>query len=326
MERYADHDGDGYLDYAGKYETGLINQGWKDAGNAIINADGSLASPPIALCEVQAYAYRAWRQVARLLQVLGDADKAADLDRRATEMQIRFDGHFWSEELGCYLLALQKDARPAAVVTSNAGQVLWGGIASRERAALVAERLMQPDMFSGWGIRTLSSRAAVYNPMSYHTGSVWPHDNALIVEGLKRYGHDHAALRVFDALFEAASNFRDYRMPELYCGFDREEEHAPVRYPVACSPQAWASAAIPHALWQLLGLRPEALEGRLAITRPCLPDWLDWLEVRNMQVGTARVDLRFQRTGVGTLQVQPSVREGTLSVEQVVDEVAPDVF
>jgi glycogen debranching enzyme len=235
MAEDADGDGDGYVDYAGRYARGLVNQGWKDSGNAIVNADGTLAEPPIALCEVQAYAYRAWRQTATLLRRLGEPGRADELEHRAAALRARFNRDFWSDALGCYVLARQAAGRPAAVVASNAGQVLWGGIATAEQAARVVERLMQPDMFSGWGIRTLSAHAAAYNPIGYHLGTVWPHDNSLILAGFRRYRHDAAALEVFDALFDAASLFRGYRLPELYCGHDRREsEDGPIPYPVAC--------------------------------------------------------------------------------------------
>ncbi|MGH7359795.1 MAG: amylo-alpha-1,6-glucosidase, partial [Candidatus Rokuibacteriota bacterium] len=238
----------GYLHYAGEYENGLVNQGWKDSGNAIVNADGTLVEPPVALCEVQAYAYRAWRQSARLLRALGDPDAAAPLDRRADALRSRFAQDFWDDRLHCYVLARQAGGRPAAVVASNAGQVLWGEVAPAEQADRLAERLLAPDMYSGWGIRTLSAESRAYNPMSYHLGSVWPHDNSLILAGFRRYGLDAAALRLFDGLFDAASNFRDYRLPELFCGYRREESaDRPIPYPVACSPQAWAAGALPYA-------------------------------------------------------------------------------
>jgi glycogen debranching enzyme len=328
MEHHADHDGDGYLDYVGCYANGVINQGWKDAGNAIVNADGSLAEPPIAPCEVQAYAYRAWRQTAALLRALGERERAATLEDHADDLRARFERDFWSDELSYYVLARQAGGRPAAVVSSNAGQVLWGGIAGAERAARIAERLLAPDMFSGWGIRTLSSNSAAYNPMSYHTGSVWPHDNGLIVAGLRRYGHDAAALRVFDGLFDAAASFPEYRLPELYCGYHRREgEEQPIRYPVACSPQAWAAGAIPHALWNLLGLRANALEGCLRIVHPRLPGWLDWLELRGVPVGRDRVDLRFTRNGHADADISVDAHSsGTVRVESTDRLHPPDAF
>jgi glycogen debranching enzyme len=315
LERFADHDGDGYIDYSGRYAQGLVNQGWKDSGNAILDVDGALPEPPIALCEVQAYAYRAWRQTATLLRTLGDGARAEDLERRAAALQERFERDFWSEALGCYVLARQARGRPVAQVASNAGQVLWGGIAAPERAARVAARLLADDMFSGWGIRTLSSTSATYNPISYHLGSVWPHDNGLIAAGFCRYDQEEAALRVFDALYQAASIFRHYRLPELYAGYGRSEsEDRPVSYPVACSPQAWAAGAIPHALWNLLGLRPAALEHRLDVVRPRLPVWLEWLEISDLRVGDARADVRFERRRDGRVHVTAEVRAGRLAV------------
>jgi glycogen debranching enzyme len=193
------------------------------------------------------------------------------------------------------VLARQKDGRPASVVTSNAGQVLWTGIARPERAARVVQRLMSPEMFGGWGIRTLASNATAFNPMSYHLGSVWPHDNALILAGFRRYGHDDAALTMFDALYAAAQRFRDYRLPALFAGYARSESEAePVRYPVACSPQAWAAGALPHALWALLGLRADAGAGILYVCRPRLPHGLNEIELADIKVGSARVDLRLR--------------------------------
>ena len=323
IDKYADHDGDGYLDYVGQYAGGLINQGWKDAGNSIPNADGSQVTPPVAMCEVQAYVYRAWRQTAGLLRSLGERDRAAELERRAADMQARFERDFWSEELGCYLLALQEGGRPAAVMASNTGQVLWTGIAHPDRARRVSERLRQPDMFSGWGIRTLSSAEKAYNPISYHLGTVWPHDNALIAAGFERYGLDEAALAVFGALFDAAAGMNHYRLPELFSGYERREgEQRPVGFPVACSPQAWAAGAIPHVLWTTLGLRANAPENRLRIVRPVLPPWLDWLELQNIRVGKACLALRFERTGGPEA---PGVQPATVDVISNEDGVEIEV-
>jgi glycogen debranching enzyme len=312
----ADSDGDGYLDYRGEYETGLVNQGWKDSGNAIVDADGGLAKPPVALCEVQAYAYRAWRECAGLLRALGDIVTAESLERRAAELRDRFDLDYWSDALDCYVLARHARGRRAEVVSSNAGQVLWGGLAPASRAQRLTARLTADDMFSGWGIRTLASTAAAYNPMSYHLGSVWPHDNALVLAGFRRYGYDGPALRIFDGLFEAATKFRSFRLPELFCGFARQATaQEPVRYPVACSPQAWAAGALPHALYSLLGLHPDASLKRLEIRRPRLPSWLPDVSVRDLRVGTARVDVHFRREADGPrANVDSSVRDGELTV------------
>lgn len=316
IERFGDSDGDGYLDYRGAYGSGLVNQGWKDSGVAIVNSDGSLATPPIALCEVQGYLYRAWLSAARLLALTGDESRARVLERQAAALRERFERDFWSDRLGCYVLALQQGGRPAEVVTSNTGQVLWSGIASDERARAVAARLMQDDMFSGWGIRTLSSREQRYNPLSYQLGSVWPHDNALILAGLKRYGCDAEAQRVFAALRDAAGGLRGHRLPELYAGIARgPEERHPVRYPVACSPQAWAAAAMPYALVSLLGLEPNALEHRLRIVDPRLPSHTDRLSLSRLRVGAAVVDLVFLRSSDDNVAVSWHVHSGPLVVE-----------
>jgi len=323
IERYGDGDRDGYLDYGGvqadgSYEGGLVNQGWKDSGDAIVNADGSLAEPPIALCEVQGYLYRAWRSAARTLRRLGDGVAADALERKATALRERFEQDYWSEELGCYVLARQLGGRAAAVVSSNAGQVLWSGIAGAAHAAAVARRMMAPDMFSGWGVRTLSARERRYNPLSYHLGSVWPHDNAMLCAGFRRYGQNDAALRIFEALCAAASGFRNQRMPELYCGFERSaEETHPVPYPVACSPQAWAAGAIPYALTSLLGLVADAPAGVLRILDPCLPERLGRLRLTGLRVGEATVDLSFERDAHGEVQFEATVARGTLRIERI---------
>jgi glycogen debranching enzyme len=307
---------DHYLQYDGQYSTGLVNQGWKDSGNAIVNADGSLAEPPIALAEVQGYVFRAWH-AARLLQTaIGSHEEFADAAR---DLADRFDRDFWSDELGCYVLALQRGDRAAAVVSSNAGQVLWGGIARADRARRVSERLLADDMFSGWGIRTLSHLEERFNPVSYHLGSVWPHDNAIILAGLRRYGLDHAATRIFDALLDAAIEFHG-RLPELFCGFQRREHESPVPYPSASSPQAWAAGSLPHALWNLLGLRPNALEDRLDVRRPILPERLQSLTLSSLRVGHATVDLRFERRG-DRVSVDADVHTGRLDV-RVTDDLA----
>jgi len=321
IERYGDGDGDGYLDYGGgqadgSYQGGLVNQGWKDSGDAIVNADGTLAEPPIALCEVQGYLYRTWHSAARTLRHLGEHSTAADLEQKAAALRERFERDYWSGKLGCYVLARQRGGRAAEVIASNAGQVLWSGIASAEHAAAVERRMMAPDMFSGWGVRTLSSKERRYNPLSYHLGSVWPHDNALLCAGLRRYGRNESALRIFDALCAAASGFRNERMPELYCGFARSaEETHPVPYPVACSPQAWAAGAIPYALTSLLGLAADAPEALLRICDPLLPEWIGHLQLCGLRVGDASVDLTFERDAHGQVQYDAAVRSGTLRVE-----------
>jgi glycogen debranching enzyme len=318
IEGFGDSDGDGYLDYRGGYGSGLVNQGWKDSGVAIVNADGSLATPPIALCEVQGYLYRAWLAGARLLALTDEQGRAQALTERAAALRERFERDFWSDRLGCYVLALQRGGRPVEVVASNSGQVLWSGIASREHAYTVASRLLEDDMFSGWGIRTLSSREQRYNPLSYQLGSVWPHDNALILAGFKRYGCHAQAQRVFAALHDAAGGLRGHRLPELYAGLERgADERHPVRYPVACSPQAWAAAAMPYALVSLLGLEPDALEHRLRIVEPRLPAGVDRLSLAGVHVGQAVADLNFLRASDDNVGVTWTVRQGPLLVESV---------
>lgn len=315
MERYADADGDGYLDYTGGDERGLINQGWKDSGNAIVNRDGSLARPPIALCEVQGYAFRAWQAEAWLRQQLGDRARADAAERRAEDMRARFNRDFWSEDLGCYVLARQRDGEPVATVASNTGQVLWSGIAPADRARRVVDRLMAPDMYSGWGIRTLSSDAVRFNPISYQLGSVWPHDNALILAGFRRYAHDEAARRIFDGLFEAAAAMKNGRLPELFCGHSRRVATRPVPYPVASSPQAWAAGALPYALWNLLGLDADAPAGVLRIVRPLLPSQVERVELSALRVGGALVNLRFSaEPHGGAVHVESEVTQGDLHV------------
>jgi glycogen debranching enzyme len=314
MADYGDPEGMGYLAYQTKSSQGLGNQGWKDSGDAIVNADGTLATPPIALAEVQGYVFRAKRGLAELYRRAGDAERAGQLDAEAADLARRFDRDFWLEDKGIYALALQKGGRPAAVATSNAGQVLWSGIAEADKARRTAERLLAEDMFSGWGIRTLSARERRYNPLEYHLGTVWPHDNALILAGLCRYGLHEAALRVFEGITEAACHFPLYRLPEVFAGLDRREYGTPVRYPVACHPQAWAAGAVPFMLVSLLGLAPEAFAGRLHLVRPVLPAHVRDVELAGLRVGSARVDLSFQRAGDGRAAVEVLKTDGPIEV------------
>jgi glycogen debranching enzyme len=315
MSDWGDHDGDGYFDYEGNYQNGLVNQGWKDSGDAIVNADGTLVEPPVALAEVQSYAYRAWRSAATLQRALDQPDRASSAARRADALRSGFEEDFWSEKLGCYVLARQRGGRPAEVVSSNAGQVLWGGIASLAHARQVAHRLFESDMFTGWGIRTLSSRERRFNPISYHLGSVWPHDNGFILDGLRRYGLDDCAVRIFQGLFDAAVHLSGYRLPELFCGYERQPGEPPVSYPFASSPQAWAAGALPHCIWSLLGLRPDALNRSLEIVRPMLPPSVEWIEVNRLRVGTAEAYLRFDRRDDGSADVDAKVLHGDLQMQ-----------
>jgi glycogen debranching enzyme len=314
IDRYGDADGDGYVEYASPAEGGLINQGWKDSGDAIVRADGSLAKPPIALVEVQAYVYRAKRAMARLYERAGDTVRAQRLRRQAHDLRARFNRDYWYAREGLFDLALQAKKEPTRVASSNAGHALWAGIADPRKARRTGERLMKEDLFSGWGVRTLSSTAAAYNPIGYHLGTVWPHDNALIVAGLRRYRMDDAARRIFEGLFHAARQFEAHRLPELFSGFSRKEYELPVRYPVACHPQAWAAAAMPYMLKTLLGVVPDGFAGRLRIIRPVLPDFVDRVELRRLSVGRACVDVVFERTASGRITTRVSRVQGRLEI------------
>ena len=295
IDEFGDRDGDGFVEYERRSPQGLANQGWKDSHDAIVHADGRLAEGPIALVEVQGYVYRAKRDIAEVYEALGDRETAQRLRTEAQTLRAAFNAAFWNAEEGTFVLALDGHKRQVASVTSNPGHCLYCGIADPDKAAGVAQRLMAEDMFSGWGVRTLSSECPAYNPMSYHNGSVWPHDNAIIAAGLKRYGHEEAVRRVADALLAVTTSARDLRLPELYCGFDRSERDAVVAYPVACIPQAWAAAAPFLVLQTLLGIFPDAPSRQLLIERPMLPDWLQSIRLQGLRVGQARVTLGFKR-------------------------------
>jgi glycogen debranching enzyme len=299
VDRYGDTDGDGYVEYEVRSEKGLVNQGWKDSGDAIMNRDGSMARPPIALVEVQAYVYQAKQLMADLFARAGEAETSERLQHEADALRERFNRDFWLDE-GYYALALQgEENRPASVLSSNAGHALWAGIADADKARLTAEQLMRPEMFNGWGIRTLAESEVYYNPLGYHLGTIWPHDNSLIATGFRRYGLDDAAMRVFTGLLDAAVCFDGHRLPELFAGFARDDYGVPVNYPVACQPQAWAAGTLPYLLKVMLGLTPEAFDKRLRVTRPLLPDFVNHVEVKRLRVGAARVDLMIERVGAG---------------------------
>jgi glycogen debranching enzyme len=305
--------GTGYVTYHSTTRRGLVNQGWKDSGDGIVDADGSVAEPPIALVEVQAYVYAAKTGIADLYERAGDNDRAAALRGEADDLRQRFEREFWSDSLGCYALAIADGGRRCDVVTSNAGQVLWTGIASPGHAAAVTERLLRDDMFDGWGIRTLSSRAKAYNPVGYHLGTVWPHDNGLIAEGFWGTGRDDVTGRLLSSLVDAAQDFPQERLPECFSGYAKRDFGVPVRYPIACHPQAWAAGAIPHVVTSSLGLLPEAFEGRLRIVRPRLPGFVRHVELRGMRVGGTELDLAFDSDGHAT-RVSVERLDGDLDV------------
>jgi len=300
IEKYGDLDGDGFVEYLRRSRKGLINQGWKDSWDANMHRDGSVAAPPVALVEVQGYVYDAKWRMASLLRTFGDAANADRLKREAAELAKRFEKTFWMPQRGYYAMALDNEKKQLQVISSNVGHLLFTRIVSRERARAVVNRLMAPDMFSGWGWRTLSQEEPVFNPLSYHRGSVWPHDNSLIAHGMALNEFRHPAMHALSTLFQAALNFRDYRLPELFCGVQRREYDEPVHYPVSCSPQAWASGAFFLILTSLLGIRPSAQRKELNIVNPVLPEWLDYLYVRNLKIGKSRVGLDFARRGERT--------------------------
>jgi glycogen debranching enzyme len=315
IDQYGDAAGDGYVSYLSNQQQGLANQGWKDSHDAIMATNGRFAEPPIALVEVQGYVYMAKTSIADLYERVGDDARASRLRKEAADLRTRFNRDFWVEEEGCFALALEAGRRRCAVMSSNPGQALWTGIVDEDKAGRVVDRLMRPDLFSGWGIRTLSDKERRYNPMGYHLGTVWPHDNSLIAAGFRRYGYDTAACRVFVGLLEAAMEFEDYRLPELFTGYAREEFAVPVRYPVACHPQAWAAGTVPFFVETFLGLEPDGFANRLRIVNPDLPDFVQTAEYRHLRVGTGSVDLRFRRLDNGKMDVQVANVTGSLNVE-----------
>ena len=295
MDQYGDTDGDGFLEYASATARGLRHQGWKDSDEAVFHADGRLAEGPIALCEVQGYAYAARCAMAKLAARLGHEALAEHQAGRAASLRDQFDQQFWCDEIGTYALALDGDKRPCKVRTSNAGQCLFTGIVAPQRARQVADQLLSEAFFTGWGVRTVAASEARYNPMSYHNGSVWPHDTALIALGFSRYGLRDASAQLLTGLFEASSFVDLSRLPELFCGFRRRPGEGPTRYPVACAPQTWASASVFMLLQACLGLTVEAQEGRVRCSWPILPPAIDEVRVRNLVVGQGQVDLTFRR-------------------------------
>ncbi len=314
IDRWGDLDGDGFIEYQRRSEAGLVNHGWKDSHDSIVHADGSLAEGPIALVEAQAYVYAAKQQIAGVYDELAQPERAAALRAQAAALRVAFNDAFWDPEQAYYVLALDGHKQQVRSVTSNAAHCLYCGIADADKAAIVARRLMEPDMFSGWGIRTLSRLHPAFNPMSYHNGSVWPHDNAIAAAGLKRYGYHDAAARIAQALFEVASGARDLRLPELVCGVSRDESRSIVSYPVACIPQAWAAAAPFMLLQSLLGISAQAPSNRLTVEKPTLPPWLQSVDVRELHVGGSRVSLAFRRTGPGTTGFSLLANAGELHV------------
>ena len=294
-DQYGDRDGDGYLEYYQESSKGCTNQGWKDSGDSVVHRNGELAEASIALSEVQGYVYDAKVRLASVFERLGHAEKATALREQAAALRARFAEDFWMDDEKYVALALDKRKAQVGSVSSNPGHNLLSGLLTEEQAAHVAKRLLADDMFSGWGIRTLSAKEKAYNPMSYHNGSVWPHDNSLIVMGLKRYGFHAEAERVMEGLIEAAGHFAYDRLPELFCGYDSGEGH-PVSYPIACSPQAWAAGTALTFVRVILGLMPDVPAGIVTIA-PSLPKGIHYMEVTNLRVGSGCLDLLIQKEG-----------------------------
>ncbi len=313
IDEYGDVDGDGFVEYERHSERGLSNQGWKDSSDAVRNRDGSLAEGPIALVEVQGYVYAARRGMARLALLRGENQLAAAQEKAADRLREQFEHKFWMPDAGTYALALDGRKQQVDGITSNAGHALWAGIASVEHAASVARVLTSEPLWSGWGIRTLASDNVGFNPIGYHLGTIWPHDNGICAAGFARYGLFDEARKVCGALLEATIHFREARLPELFCGFDRDYSPLPVPYPVACSPQAWAAGSLFHMVSATLGMHPNARANRLELVRPTLPDWLDDLRLRNLRVGNALVDLAFDRDA-DSISVEVLRRTGELDV------------
>ena len=297
IDTFGDADGDGFVEYARQTETGLVNQGWKDSYDSIFHADGALARGPIALCEVQGYVFAAKAHAAKLAHHMGEYELETKLRGEAQALQKNFAAAFWCEDIGTFALALDGDKNPCRVRTSNAGHALFTGIAAPGLAARVAETLLGPDFFSGWGIRTVASGEARFNPISYHNGSIWPHDNAMIALGFARYGLASHAARVFSAMFEAAAYQELRRLPELYCGFIRKRHRGPTAYPVACAPQAWASAAPFAFLEACLGMQLRQEANAVSFRDPVMPAFLDHVTINHLSLGNSRIDLKLQRHG-----------------------------
>ena len=312
IDRHGDADGDGFVEYARRSDEGLVQQGWKDSHDSIFHADGQLAQAPIALCEVQGYVYEGKLAAAALARMMGDEALAQALTQQAAGLRQRFQAAFWCEEISSYAIALDGDKRQCKVASSNAGHTLWSGIAAPDHAQRIVDGLMSPAFFSGWGIRTIPVGASRYNPMSYHNGSIWPHDNALIAAGMARYGRTEAAMQLLSSTFDATLHFDLHRLPELFCGFGRRHGAAPTLYPVACSPQAWAAAAVFGMLQACLGLDVQAQGSEVVLRTPRLPPFIEWIRITRLGAPGPSVDLLLQRyernVGFEVVRKDPGVR------------------
>jgi glycogen debranching enzyme len=296
IDQHGDRDGDGFQEYQTRSPVGYENQGWKDSGDSVMNVDGSPVKGPKALCELQGYVYDAWLRMAQIYEALDHGDRAAELRSKAGVLFQKFNETFWNEDEGFYAYALDGEKKPVLSIASNPGQCLWSGIVPPDRARRVADRLMKPDMWSGWGIRTLSADHKSFNPFNYQTGAVWPHDNGFIAQGMKRYGFHDETCRVAEAITRAAGYFAMDQMPELYAGTQKDASNFPVQYLGANVPQGWAAGSIFSLLQAMLGFQPDA-PNKMLYFDPALPDWMPELSVRDLRVGTLTFDIRFAREG-----------------------------
>jgi glycogen debranching enzyme len=314
IDKWGDRDHDGYVEYVRETPQGLANQGWKDSLDSISHADGELAAPPIALCEVQGYVYAAYTEIGSVATRLGHVELAGRLAQQAAALKSNFIRDFWIEQKQTVALALDGGKKACKVMSSNAAHCLATGIVDGAHGQKLSERLLRDDMFTGWGIRTLSDSERRYNPMSYHNGSVWPHDNAIAALGLARCGDRAGVIRILEGLLDAAVSFRGGSLPELFCGFHREPNLGPVPYPVACHPQAWSAASVFLILQAILGMRIRGFENSVTIETPVLPSWLDWIKVENLKVGQGTVSLNFRRMPSNAAAVEVLARQGTVEV------------
>ena len=313
IDNFGDVDGDGFVEYARHGSRGLIQQGWKDSHDSIFHADGSLAEAPIALCEVQGYVYAAKRAAAKISRILGDNERETTLEMEAAELQNRFEEAFWCDDLSTYALALDGQKKTCRVRASNAGHCLFTEIASPDRAQLLAHTLVSQDFFTGWGVRTVGSEEARYNPLSYHNGSVWPHDNAVIASGMAKYGFRDLAGQILMGLLDASSAVDLHRLPELFCGVDRREREGPTLYPVACSPQAWSAGAAFLLLQACLGLSIDGSQKQLLFDRPYLPEGIPQLWIKSLRIDDGRADLFLDRHA-GAVRVEVVENQGDIKV------------
>ena len=313
MDEYGDRDGDGFLEYHGS-ERGLIQQGWKDSHDSVFHADGSVARPPISLCEVQGYAFWARRWAAAIAGRLGERDRAAELAKHAELLRDAFEDAFWLPELGTYALALDGDKKPCAVKASNAGHLLMTGIVDHERAVSVANMLMDDAFFSGWGIRTLATSEARYGPITYHNGSIWPHDNALIARGLADHGFKSSVHRIMEGFLAASTSLEFHRLPELYSGFPRRSGQGPIEYPLACAPQAWAAGSVFLFLQACLGLSIDAAREQIVFTNPSLPDYLREVRITGLRAGEGSADITLHYHQSDDVGVNVTKRTGGVEV------------